>query len=163
MSTYLLSICLLFQEIKSGSRSIAVERLALTSRQLDALAEALREAAGKLREKQSYSLAGIIEMGSESAMRVSNKLRESSPETITGAVEDFARRRPGVFLGAAVVTGILLGQLFSSSGEQQGTVQEFHPRKETSLQQTKEKAGHVIEAARDAAREEAERQNLLPH
>ncbi len=127
---------LLFQEIKSESRAVAVEQLALTSRKLDIFAEALREAAGKLREKQSYSLANIIEIGSENVMRVSNKLRVSSPETITGELQSFARRKPGIFLGAAVVTGILLGQLIPTSGEQQGAFQEFHPRKETSIEYT---------------------------
>lgn len=132
---------LLLQEIRTELRSIAIGRLAIASTRLDTFAEALREATGKLREKQSYSLANIIENSSESAMRLSNKLRASTPETIAAEVEDFARRQPGVFLGAAMVTGILLGQLFSPSGEQpqQGTAQEFHPRRETSIEYMPEK------------------------
>ncbi len=124
----------LSNEIKSESRSIAVERLQHASRKLDTFAEALREAAGKLREKQSYSLADVFENCSESVMRLSNKLRESNPDRIIGEMEDFACRQPGIFLGAAVVAGILLGQLFSPSGRREGNLQEIHPRKESSIE-----------------------------
>jgi hypothetical protein len=105
------------KEIKSESHSIAVAQLDLTSRKLDVLAEGLREAAGKLREKHGYSLANVMEMGSESVMRLSNSLRVTTPEEILKEVEGFARNRPVIFLGSTVVAGILLGQLFSSAGE----------------------------------------------
>lgn len=120
-------------EIKSESRSIAARQLNLTSRKLDTFAEALREAAGKLREKHSYSLADIMEICSESMMRLSNNVRVTRPGTIVGEIEDFARNKPGVFLGAAFVAGIFLGQLFSSPGEQDETVLEIQSRKESSI------------------------------
>ena len=81
----------LSNEIKSESRFIAVEQLQQASRKLDTFAEALREAAGKLREKQSYSLADVFENCSESVMRLSNNLRASNPDRIIGEMEDFAR------------------------------------------------------------------------
>jgi hypothetical protein len=122
------------QGIKSESRSIAAGQLSLASSKLDAVAEALREAADKLREKRSHSLASVMEIGSESAMRLSDGLRGTSPEMIIDEVEDFARNKPGIFLGSAVFAGILLGQLFFSVDERSGKVQEFHPRKESSIE-----------------------------
>jgi len=123
----------LSDEIKSDSRSIAAGQLKQASRKLDTLAEALREAEGKLREKQSNSLAGIFEICSESVMRLSDNLRASNPDTIIGEVEDFARHQPGIFLGAAVVAGLLVGQLILSPGERAENLQEVHPRKESSI------------------------------
>jgi len=77
---------LLSGEIKSQSRSIASEQFKLASSNLDTLAEALREAAGKLREKHSYSLAEISETGSENIMNVANFLRDGDPDRIVGKV-----------------------------------------------------------------------------
>ncbi len=127
------------REIKSKSRSIAAGQLSQTSRKLDTLAEALREAADKLREDHSYSLATIMEAGSENVMRLGNNLRGTSPEMIIGEVEDFARNQPMIFFGSAVVAGILLRQLFASPGEGDGAVQEVHPKKESSIEY---KPGH---------------------
>lgn len=125
---------LLLQEIKSESRSIAIGQLNVATRKLDNFSEALREAAGKLREKHSYTLADVMETGSEGMMRVSDSLRGSSPEKIIDEVKDFARRRPGIFLGAVVAAGIVLGQLFASPREREGRVQEVGARRESSIE-----------------------------
>ena len=124
----------LFQDIKSGSRSIAAEQLNQASKKLDTLAEALKEAVEKLRESQINSLADMTEAGSESVTRLADNLRASSPERIISEVEDFARDRPGVFLGIAVVAGLLLGQLFSSPGGGDDITNEFQSRKESSIE-----------------------------
>ncbi len=121
-------------EIKAESRSFATEQLNLTTSKLDNFADALREAAGKLREKNSNSLADIIEIGSKTMIQLSNSIKETSPETMIGKVEDFAHNRPGIFLGSAVVAGIFIGQLFSFRGEREGTAQEFNSRKESSIE-----------------------------
>jgi hypothetical protein len=122
------------EEIKSESRSIAADQLNLATEKLDVIAEGLRETAEKLREKKSFSLANIMEMGSESIMRLSVNFRVTNPEKLLSSVKDFARREPGLFLGAAVVGGFLLGQIFSSPAESKSGIQEFRAGKESSLE-----------------------------
>ena len=101
-----------FQWIKSESRSIAANQLTLATGETDNFAEALMEAAQKLRE-QYHSPADLIETGSKGVMRLSKKIRETSPQKIAEEMAEIARRQPGIFLGTAVITGILLGQLLS--------------------------------------------------
>ena len=67
------------EEIESESLVIAAEQLDMASDKLDTLAEVLGEAVDKLREKQNDSLACIMEIGSKSMMRLSGKLRKTSP------------------------------------------------------------------------------------
>lgn len=122
------------EEIKSESRSIAADQLNLASKKLDVFAEGFREAAGKLRKKDSYSLANIMEMGSESIMNLSGNLRAASPEKLISDMKNFARRQPGTFLAAAMVGGFLLGQMFSSRGGSKDKVDEFRPRKDSSFE-----------------------------
>ena len=117
-----------------GTNLSAAEQFNLTSHKLGTLAEALREAAGKLREKQSYSLADIAETGSEKIMDLSNFFGGRDQERIFGHMEEFARNRPGFFFGAAMVAGFLLGQLFSSPEEREGAVQTIHSRRESSIE-----------------------------
>jgi ElaB/YqjD/DUF883 family membrane-anchored ribosome-binding protein len=122
------------EEIKSESRSIADEQLKQATGKLDSIVEGLREAAGKFRERQNNSLADIVDMGSESITRLSDNIRSTSPEKLVDDVKDFAHRQPGVFLGAAVVGGFLLGQIFSTPRESSGTAEQLPSRKESSIE-----------------------------
>jgi hypothetical protein len=121
-------------EIKSQSRFIAAEQFDLASQKLDTLAEALREASGKLREKHNYSLADITETGSERIMLLANFFRGRDPERIWGRFKAFVRDRPAVSFGAAVFAGFFLGQLLSSSDESGSAAREIVPRKESSIE-----------------------------
>lgn len=124
----------LSQEIKSESRSIASERLKLASRRLDAFAGALGEAVERLRAKQSDSLADIVEAGSKNMMRLSRKLGYSNLEEIIADVENFARRQPGTFWGAAMLSGFLVGQMFSSLDRREEAAPECRTQKESSIE-----------------------------
>jgi hypothetical protein len=122
------------EQIESESLVIATEQLDMASDKLDTLAEVLEEAVDKLREKQDDSLAGIMEIGSKSIMRLSGNLRKTSPDKIIGEMEDFARNKPGIFLGAAVAAGILLGRVFSTPGGRSGIIRRFHPGRESPIE-----------------------------
>ena len=103
------------REIKSESRDFALERFNSLSVKLNDLAQVLREAGERLREKESPSLANLVEAGSESLTHLSKDIRENYSEKIIGGIENFARNRPVIFLGAALTAGVLIWQLSSAS------------------------------------------------
>jgi hypothetical protein len=103
----------LSSEIKSESRSFAVEQLHFLSNKLNDLAQVLRETAARLREKRSNLLADLAETGSEGMERISGDIRDEYTERIVARVESFARNRPGIFMTAAFAAGIVIWQLSS--------------------------------------------------
>ncbi len=123
---------MLFKRIKTEARSVAAEQLDLASTKLESFAEVLGETASNLRMRQNQALADLIESGTESISHVSDYLRKASPEKVIGGIEDFARNRPGTFLGAALVSGFLLGQLFSNTLK--STVHEVKSKRESSIE-----------------------------
>ncbi len=67
-------------------------------------------------------------------------------------------------LSAGLILGILTSGVLEGRNELlDETRRTIKTKTGQILHETKEKAGHVIDAARQAAREEAERQHLIPH
>ncbi|MGC8490598.1 MAG: hypothetical protein ACP5SH_02560 [Syntrophobacteraceae bacterium] len=107
----------LSRDIESESRSFAVKRLKSISENLDVLAASLNDAAGKLREKQSDSLAGMLEAVSGEIGLLADNFRDDYIQDVISEIEDFARKRPVLSIGAALTTGVLIWWLSSSSGK----------------------------------------------
>ena len=103
--------------------------------------------------KESAKEAGeIVTRRSQSVMNEISNYMDENPMTV-----GFIGLSAGLILGI-LTSGVLKGNDFLD--ETRRTVKQ---KTREMLKQTKEKAGYVVEAAREAAREEAERQNLLPH
>lgn len=81
---------------------------------LDSLSGVLRDSAGRLRGEQSF-FGDYAEGAAERVDRLARYLRESDPERFLRDAEDFARRRPEVFVGGMFVTGLLLARFLKSS------------------------------------------------
>ena len=99
------------QEVKAQteqrSEQLAV-RLQTWAGQLRALAEGRVDDAGELR-----GLMGDAQRRLES---YASSLRERGPEGVLQDVRQFARRRPGMFLLAAGVTGFAIGRIVKAGG-----------------------------------------------
>jgi ElaB/YqjD/DUF883 family membrane-anchored ribosome-binding protein len=104
-------------------------QLTLAAGKMETFAQALTEAADKLREQQP-SVADLITTGSKGMTRLSKNLRETDPEKMADEAAELARRQPGIFLGTAIVMGFLLGQLFSPSNGRNDVVREFISERE---------------------------------
>ncbi len=85
---------------------------------LEALSDALRDGAGRLRGEQSV-FSDCAESAAQRIEQLARYLRESDPRRLLEDTEDFARRRPEVFVGALFVTGLLLARFLKSSAEHQ--------------------------------------------
>lgn len=86
--------------------------------QLGNLAGALREAGGKLDEKEG-GMGRYAGRAAEQVDRVSNYLRDREIGDVIRDAETFARRRPDVFLGGTFLAGLLLARFFKASGNEQ--------------------------------------------
>jgi cell division septum initiation protein DivIVA len=66
-------------------------------------------------------------------------------------------------LSAGLVLGVLTSGILEGNGFFDETRRTVKEKARQILQDTRQKAGHVLDAAREAARSEAERQHLMPH
>ncbi len=66
-------------------------------------------------------------------------------------------------VSAGLILGVLSSGMLTGNGFLDETRRTVREKTRQILNETKERAGYVIDAARNAAREEAERQELLPH
>lgn len=89
------------------------------------------------------------------------------PQPAQGGISSLVDENPLMFgllgLSAGLIIGILTSGILGGNELLEETRRTFTKKTMQLLHDTKEKAGHIIEAARHAAMEEAERQDLMVH
>ncbi|GGT85075.1 hypothetical protein GPZ77_32605 [Streptomyces sp. QHH-9511] len=97
------------------------------------LAQNVRRLADELREmsesgKPESSAAGVVRQLADGGHQVASRLEQRGPDGLVGDLQDFARRRPGVFLAGAALAGFAVarvgkgisGSASPSTGTRQG-------------------------------------------
>jgi uncharacterized phage infection (PIP) family protein YhgE len=84
---------------------------------LGSLAGALREAANKLNEgEQSGDFGRYADQAAQQVDKLSTYLRDNDVRGFVRDTENFARRRPDLFLGTTFLAGLMLARFLKSSG-----------------------------------------------
>lgn len=94
------------------------------SGELSGISKALRQTGSQLKEQDQDSVGQYADHAAGQTDRLSEYLHDKNAHQLIGEVEDFARSRPSVFLGGAVVLGAAAARfLKSSSGGDGGSGQ----------------------------------------
>ncbi len=102
------------QNLVSEQKDQAAERLG-------SLAGALREAGRKLNEgEQGGDFGRYADRAAEQVERLSSYLRDNDLRGFVRDTEEFARRRPEVFLGGALLAGLALARFLKASSPNRG-------------------------------------------
>jgi hypothetical protein len=102
------------QQLVGQQKDQAAERLG-------SLAGALREAGRKLNEgEQAGDFGSYADRAAQQVERLSNYLRDSDLNGFVRDTESFARRRPEVFLGGALLAGLALARFLKASSPNRG-------------------------------------------
>jgi uncharacterized protein YjbJ (UPF0337 family) len=97
------------QELVGQQKDQAADRLG-------SLAAALREAGQKLNQDQQAGEFGhYADRAAQQVDRLSNYLRDSDLRGFVRDTENFARRRPEVFLGGTLIAGLMLARFLKAS------------------------------------------------
>jgi hypothetical protein len=84
---------------------------------LGTLAGAVRSMTQQLRDDGQAGLAGYVTRAADEIDRWSSRLGEQDIDEALREVQNFARRRPTVFLGVAFGAGVLAARFLKSSSE----------------------------------------------
>jgi len=84
---------------------------------LGSVAQALRQSSGQLRDQDAAaSLHQLVSSAADQVDRLSGYMRSRSVSDMVSEVEQFARRQPAVFIGGALLLGLLGARFLKSSG-----------------------------------------------
>lgn len=90
------------------------------------IADALRQTGDQLDKQDQGSFANVAHMAADRLEQFSTDLQNKSVDQIVGEVENFARRDPQLFLGGAVLLGLLASRFFKSSANRQQQQQGYY-------------------------------------
>ena len=82
---------------------------------LGSLAQAVRQSTQPFRDNNQETIAQYIEQAADQLERFSTTLRQRDIGDIVGDVQQFARRQPAMFIGAAFTAGLLAARFMKSS------------------------------------------------
>ena len=83
---------------------------------LGSLAQAARRSTQSFRDTQQDTVAQYIEKAADQIEQFSVRVRERDVTELVQDVQQFARRRPVVFIGAAFAFGVVAARFLKSSG-----------------------------------------------
>jgi hypothetical protein len=106
----------LASDAREQVRGLVRRRQVRLAERLGGIAAALRDAGGRLDHEVGDGLGELVDRAAQRVDRASRYMRQSELRDMARDAEDFARRRPAVFLGGTFVTGLLLARFLKSSG-----------------------------------------------
>ena len=83
---------------------------------VSSVAHAFRKTGEQLREEEQEDLAGYTDRIAEQVERVSSYLEGKGLRDVLDDVSAFAQRQPGLFVGGALVAGLVAARFLRSSG-----------------------------------------------
>lgn len=87
---------------------------------LGSLAQAVRQSTQPFRDQKQDVIAQYIERAADQLEGFSARLRDRDINDLVGDVQQFARRQPAMFIGAAFAAGVLAARFLKSSGGNRG-------------------------------------------
>lgn len=108
------------------AKGMAEEQKQLLVNQLDSVSSSLDKVAGDL-EMQGEGAARYVRMVADSAGKLTSTVRDNNVDDMLAIAEDFGRRQPAAFMGAAALLGFVASRFLVASAsrraEQQGSMQ----------------------------------------
>jgi hypothetical protein len=83
------------------------------------VAQAVRKTTQHLRDQQHDTIARYVDEAATQLERFSQRLRDKDVRELLDDAQDFARRRPAVFIGSAFALGVLGARFLKSSRDRQ--------------------------------------------
>lgn len=103
------------EQAKGEARSMAESRKSQVSSEINSIARAFRNSGEQLRKQNEEPVARYATQIADKLENASTYINQRSVDDILTDAEDFARRKPEIFLGGAFGLGLLVSRFFKSS------------------------------------------------
>jgi len=100
------------------AKGLAAEQKDLLAGQISGVADAMERVATDL-EGQNASSAHYARMIADGATRISDTVKNNDVDTILAMAQDFGRRQPGAFIGAAALLGFAASRFVLASAKRE--------------------------------------------
>lgn len=97
-------------------RGVAAEQKDLLAAQVGGVADAMERVASDL-ESSNGASAHYARMIADNAEKLSNSIRDNSVDQLVGMAQDFGRRQPAAFIGAAALLGFAASRFLMASAK----------------------------------------------
>src|SRR5919206_272793 len=110
--------------LREGVVSQAQAQKDAVADRIDAIAERVHSTADELRDREGW-LADILDRGAREIDTFADAAPRRDVRELAGSLQDFARRQPALFVGAAVAAGFALTRVARASMERQSYGQGY--------------------------------------
>lgn len=141
-------------DAKTAMKEMADAQKRKVADRLGSVGRALHETARGL-DREQVPAGHYAELAAEQVDRLSDALRERGIEDLVGEAEKFARRQPLLFVGGALVAGMMLARFLKHS-DQGAMAEAAEEVTEEAKRVSGEAAASVEQAGRQIAREAGE-------
>jgi ElaB/YqjD/DUF883 family membrane-anchored ribosome-binding protein len=104
-------------QMRDAAQSVLNEQKGRVADVVHGLADALRRTAHTLEHEESPAVARYADQAAAQIDRFSETVRQRELADLLAGTEDFARRRPSLFVAGAVATGFVIGRLLARPSE----------------------------------------------
>ena len=100
-------------QMREAAHSLLHEKKERLATAVEGFADAFRHAAGALDPNGRYGGARYAEQAAARIERISERVRNYHLSDMMASAEDFARRRPALYVASAVAAGFILSRLLN--------------------------------------------------
>ena len=109
----------LMDKVRQGATSQLSTQKNKATDGIGTVAQAVRQASQQLRTQQHDTIANYIDQAANQLERFSTRLRDKDVGELVRDAQQFAKRRPVVFVGSAFALGLLGARFLKSSRDRQ--------------------------------------------
>ena len=107
----------LMDRVRDGATSQLTTQKGRVTDSLTSLAQAVRQSTESLRGNEQPAVAQYVEQAASQLERLSNRLRDRDVKDLVQDAQQFARRQPAIFIGAAFAAGLVAARFMKSSNK----------------------------------------------
>jgi len=109
----------LMDKVRQGATSQLSTQKTKATDGIGTVAQAVRQASQQLRTQQHDTIANYVDQAANQLEQFSTRLRDKDVSELMRDAQQFARRRPAVFIGSAFAIGLLGARFLKSSRDRQ--------------------------------------------
>jgi ElaB/YqjD/DUF883 family membrane-anchored ribosome-binding protein len=111
----------LMDKLRNGASSQLGAQKDRATDGISSVAQAVRQSTQQLRDNKHEVIAGYVEQAVDRVERIADQLKHKDVNELVRDAQQFARRNPAVFVGAAFGAGIVAARFLKSSHRDSGT------------------------------------------